>query len=91
MKDKKKAKTSEDIRIYPDISAESFTRCPENAREIVNSYGTYNIQPTADTDNDFPAIAQGENPEMKNRSLEFFRNADDDNPAVGGSDSDCIK
>ena len=30
-----------------------------NANEIVLKYGTYEIQPTADTDNDFPKIAQG--------------------------------
>ncbi len=27
--------------------------------DMVNKYGTYNIQPTNDTDNTFPAIAQG--------------------------------
>jgi len=27
--------------------------------ELINQYGTYNIQPTADTENVFPAIAQG--------------------------------
>ncbi len=32
---------------------------PENAFEMVNKYGTYNIQPTSDSGNDFPHIAQG--------------------------------
>lgn len=32
---------------------------PETAEETVNAYGTYNIQPTADTDNIFPTVAQG--------------------------------
>ena len=32
---------------------------PETAEDMVNKYGTYNIQPTADTDNSFPKIAQG--------------------------------
>lgn len=32
---------------------------PETAEEQVNTYGTYNIQPTADTDHVFPTIAQG--------------------------------
>lgn len=27
--------------------------------DITNAYGTYNIQPTADSDNEFPAISQG--------------------------------
>lgn len=32
---------------------------PDNAEDMVNKFGTYNIQPTADTDNEFPEIAQG--------------------------------
>ncbi len=32
---------------------------PEDAFEMVNKYGTYNIQPTSDSGNDFPHIAQG--------------------------------
>ncbi len=31
----------------------------DTAFDMVNKYGTYNIQPTNDTDNTFPAIAQG--------------------------------
>lgn len=33
--------------------------CPQTAEEMVNKYGTYEIQPTADNDALFPAIAQG--------------------------------
>lgn len=33
----------------------SETECAER----VNKYGTYNIQPTCDMENDFPAIGQG--------------------------------
>ena len=32
---------------------------PESCAEIVNKYGTYNIQPTADTEDLFPLIAHG--------------------------------
>lgn len=32
---------------------------PMDCVEMVNKYGTYNIQPTCDTENSFPAIAQG--------------------------------
>ena len=32
---------------------------PETSFELLNKYGTYNIQPTADSDNDFPKISQG--------------------------------
>lgn len=34
---------------------------PETAIDMVNKYGTYEIQPTADTSNLYPAIAQGFN------------------------------
>jgi len=32
---------------------------PEDCSDIVNKYGTYNIQPTSDTENTFPLIAPG--------------------------------
>ena len=38
----------------------------ETAFELVNKYGTYEIQPTADPENPFPIIAQGL-PKQKNR------------------------
>ncbi len=41
----------------PDVH--DFSAPPENVRELINMYGTYNIQPTADTDNVFPLIAPG--------------------------------
>lgn len=32
---------------------------PDTPYEMVNKYGTYEIQPTAETENSFPTIAQG--------------------------------
>lgn len=32
---------------------------PESCEELVNQYGTYQVQKTADTGNRYPAIAQG--------------------------------
>ena len=32
---------------------------PDNCSDLLNKYGTYNIQPTADADNLFPMIAPG--------------------------------
>ncbi len=32
---------------------------PDSTWELINKYGTYEIQPTADTDDAFPKIAQG--------------------------------
>ena len=37
----------------------SNAREPNNSFDYVNMYGTYNIQPTADHANEYPAIAQG--------------------------------
>lgn len=41
----------------PDVNR--FPGVPESGFDLVNEYGTYNIQPTADTDNLFPLIAPG--------------------------------
>lgn len=42
-----------------DPSSAAWDRTPDTAAEMVNTYGTYEIQPTADTDFTFPAISQG--------------------------------
>ena len=52
-KDKEKFPYSE----TPTLNA--FPGEPEDCFDIVNRYGTYEIQRTADTENFFPAIAQG--------------------------------
>lgn len=44
-----------------DISSEPLGGMPETAFEMVNRYGTYEIQATSDTENMYPAIAQGFN------------------------------
>ena len=40
-------------------SSDAVHSQPYNCFELTNKYGTYNIQPTADSDHDFPKIAQG--------------------------------
>ena len=40
-------------------SVEPFYGQPESCFDLVNMYGTYEIQRTQDTDNVFPTIAQG--------------------------------
>lgn len=40
-------------------SAQSFPAKPKTVFDAVNMYGTYNIQKTSDTDNEFPKISQG--------------------------------
>ncbi len=41
---------------------------PETAEELINKYGTYNIQPTCDSDNEYPTIAQALPKKDKNKS-----------------------
>lgn len=80
----------ENFDVPLNISAENLSRTPETVEEMINTYGTYNIQPTNDTDNDFPAIAQGTPDYMTERPLEFFRDETSHNPASGDSDKHCI-
>jgi len=42
---------------------------PESCGDIVNKYGTYNIQPTSDTENTFPLIAPGLPKQYRNMKL----------------------
>lgn len=46
-------------KIETEISSTPVFGQPDDAFEQINKYGTYQIQPTADTANDYPAIAQG--------------------------------
>ncbi len=43
---------------------------PETVSEMINTYGTYEIQNTADTENQYPAIAQGYNSKIVKRDCE---------------------
>ena len=49
----------DEYQIEMTPSAVSVGDAPDDSFQLVNKYGTYEIQPTADTDNKFPAIAQG--------------------------------
>ena len=45
---------------FPDAPfADPVFGQPESCADLVNKYGTYNIQPTSDTENLFPLIAPG--------------------------------
>jgi hypothetical protein len=52
---KKKPMSSRDLS--PDVH--QFPGVPQDCFDLVNQYGTYNIQPTVDTENTFPLIGQG--------------------------------
>lgn len=47
-----------DNRVYRKIDEPVFGQT-ETCDELLHKYGTYNIQPTADSDNSFPKISQG--------------------------------
>ncbi len=54
-----------------EISASVPTHdLPETAGELATTYGTYEIQNTADTENQYPAIAQGFNSKIIERDCE---------------------
>ncbi|MDO4608135.1 MAG: hypothetical protein Q4B40_02960 [Clostridia bacterium] len=46
-------------KVLKEIAATPVMGQPQTSTELINKYGTYEIQPTADSDNDFPKIAQG--------------------------------
>ncbi|MBR4073242.1 MAG: hypothetical protein IKK24_04785 [Clostridia bacterium] len=50
-------KTESDLQ--KELPATPIMGQPENVFELINKYGTYEIQPTNDSDNRFPKIAQG--------------------------------
>ena len=61
-KDKKKIDLYEKENSLLNVEA-----LPNSAFDMVNRYGTYEIQATADTENLYPAIAQGFNKKIINR------------------------
>ena len=50
----------------PTPSSDPVMGEPEDSFDMVNKYGTYNIQPTSQTENSFPHIAQGLPKKRKN-------------------------
>ena len=42
---------------------------PSDCADLINKYGTYNIQPTADTENLFPMISPGLPEEWKRMAI----------------------
>lgn len=56
---KKKNAGAESNPMKTDVSSTHIGIQPETVFGMVNKYGTYEIQPTADSANEFPEIAQG--------------------------------
>lgn len=64
-----KNKKSKDNRPKQEIPVNNIVSQPQDSvYELINKYGTYEIQPTSDSDNDFPKIAQGL-PKQENRKI----------------------
>ena len=53
------------------------TEMGKNVIDLLNEYGTYEIQPTCDNENQYPAIAQGYNKRIveTDRQNKHFKNA----------------
>ncbi len=47
------------LKYHANPSSQAFFGQPDDVFDMVNQYGTYEIQRTADTGNVFPMIAQG--------------------------------
>lgn len=45
--------------VEPKTPARALPGEEEDAFELLRKFGTYEVQPTADTENAFPAISQG--------------------------------
>lgn len=56
---KKEEKRTERMPLVETPSSEPFFGQPEDVIDLINKYGTYNIQPTSESENPFPMIAQG--------------------------------
>ena len=54
---RKRKEKRPDFQPTPSVSAVQGQ--PETVSELINKYGTYEIQPTNDSDNEFPKIQQG--------------------------------
>lgn len=64
-----KNKGSKNSKPNQEIPVNNIVSQPQHSvYELINKYGTYEIQPTADSDNDFPKIAQGL-PKQENRKV----------------------
>ncbi len=56
--DKDKGKEHK-FHVPVDVRVRSWDPTPDTAEEMINTYGTYEIQATADSEFMFPAISQG--------------------------------
>lgn len=60
-------------KVYRKITEPVFGQ-PETCDELIHKYGTYEIQPTNDSDNSFPKISQGLPTSRKRKHYKGFNN-----------------
>lgn len=53
------SKDKPNSKMNTQLPADPVMGQPESCFELINKYGTYEIQPTADSGNKYPAISQG--------------------------------
>ena len=59
MKNRNKKNRNYDKNRHNKMTAREVYFELQNSFDMVNKYGTYEVQSTSDTENDFPQIAQG--------------------------------
>lgn len=64
------------------------TEMGKNVFDLINEYGTYEIQPTCDNENQYPAIAQGYNRKIMqtDRQNKHFKGAKWESAKNGNKD-----
>ena len=67
---KREEKSTKEKLATAEMSVADVLGMPEDVFGMLHKYGTYNIQPTADSDNEFPEIAQGIPPEKTHREVD---------------------
>ncbi len=67
MNGKNKANADKKPKADCEIASKGILGQPETVFELINKYGTYEIQPTAESGNEYPQIAQGQPRKYKDK------------------------
>lgn len=73
---KRKNFKNEKNQSAPQPSINSYDGFPKSSFDLINKYGTYEIQPTCDMQSEWPTIAQGladnyKKPTTKNKANDY--------------------
>ena len=65
-------------------SSNDYSKQPDSSFDLINKYGTYEIQPTADRADYFPAIAQGlpTQPTNRNKRIDHTKSKKHDSKQI---------